>query len=289
MIMPIEYLKTTERLQLGEGPLWHPTWHELLVVDVHRGEIHRFDPGLTRVGTIAVGRPTSAVTWQSDGSIICFHDKGIVSRIAHAQAQPETILTVTDESSGMFNDVIADRQGRVLCGALPIGDRPGRLYSVARDGSYRILLDDLLEPNGMGFSADGTVLYFADSVGQTIWRFLYDQTTGELAERTVLHRTRGDELPDGLTIDSDGRILCALWGGSGLIRLSAAGTLIDRVPVPAKHVTSLAFGGSELRELYVPSALSEGAGEPTEGAAGAVYRLSGVGQGRPEWPSRLLV
>lgn len=278
---------TAQRLYLGEGPVWHPGWQELLVVDVPRGDVHRFDAGLELRGTLALGRPTSAVTWQPDGSIVCFHDCGRVSRVRHPQAAPEPVLAIPDEAGGMFNDVIADPRGRILCGALPIGSRPGRLYAIEPDGGHRVLLDDLQEPNGLGFSADGRILYFADSVGQTVWRFDYDPGAGTLSERATFWRTAGAELPDGLTVDARGRIVCAVWNGSRIVRLSPAGEIIDFMPLPAKRVTSVAFGGAEFDRAYVTSALQDGPEGDDDQSAGAVFRLTGLGEGRPEWPSCL--
>jgi D-xylonolactonase len=268
--------------------LWHPVWQELLAIDVPTGEIYRFDAELRKTGSIDLGRPTSAVTWQEDGSIICFHDRGEVSRITDPQSRPQLILRIPDEASGMFNDVAADPRGRILCGALPIEGRAGRLYSIEADLSYRVLLDDVQEPNGLGFSRDGRVLYFVDSVAQTIWKFAYDEATGALQDRLAFHRTQGNELPDGLTIDSNDEIICALWDGACVIRLSATGVLLDRIALPARHVTSVAFGGPALDRLYVTSGKP---GEPTADgvdADGSVFRLSGLGYGRAERPSRLV-
>jgi D-xylonolactonase len=279
---------TPQRLILGEGPLWHPGWQELLVVDVPRGDIHRFDPELRLKGTIAGGRPTSAVTWQADGSILCFHDRGSISRVPHPHATPEPVLTLAEETDGMFNDVIADARGRVLCGALPIGSRPGRLYSIEPDRSYRVLLDDLQEPNGMGFTVDGSILYFADSVGQALWRIPYDVVSGEIGRRAAFWRTTGDELPDGLTVDAADHVLCALWNGGCVVRLNEAGEVVDRATLPAKRLTSVAFGGPGLDALYVTSALQDGIEGAGDRDAGAVFRIAGVGTGRPERPSRLI-
>jgi D-xylonolactonase len=280
-------IQSRQLLHLGEGPLWHPVWQELLVVDVPRGEIHRFDATLRRLGTMPTGRPTSALTWQPDGSILCFHDRGEISRIPGRDAGPEPFLAVQEESRGMFNDVIADPQGRVLCGALPIGNRPGRLYVIHRDGRHEILLDDLLEPNGLGFSADGRTMYFADSAGQTIWRFRYDSGAARLAERTAFWRTSGEELPDGLTIDNGGRIVCAIWGGGRVVRIRPDGGVDGCWRVPARRTTSVTFGGASLDALFVTSARQEGPEGADDESAGAVFRLAVPSTGRAEWPSRI--
>ncbi len=279
---------TPQRLFLGEGPLWHPLWQELLVVDVPRGDIHRFDPELRLKGTIAAFRPTSAVTWQADGSILCFHDRGLISSVANPLASPEPVLTLTEEADGMFNDVIADPRGRILCGALPIGSRPGRLYSIEPDRSYRTLLDDLQEPNGMGFSADGSVLYFADSVGQTIWRIPYDLASGGIGRRSEYWRASGEELPDGLTVDAENNVWCAIWNGGRVVKLNADGRVVDHLELPARRLTSVAFGGAGLDALYVTSALQDGTVGAGDEAAGAVFRLAVAARGRPERPSRMV-
>jgi sugar lactone lactonase YvrE len=283
----VEFRATPQRLSLGEGPLWHPAWQELLVVDVPRGEIHRFDPDLLLKGSIVTGRPTSAVTWQEDGSILCFHDRGAISRVADADAMPANFLTISDEAGGMFNDVIADPRGRILCGALPIGSRPGRLYCIDADRSYRILLDDLLEPNGMAFTCDGRVLYFADSVGQVIWRMSYDIESGSIGRRTAFWRSSGAELPDGLTVDAADHVVCAIWSGGCVVRFTPSGEIVGRMRLPAKRMTSVAYGGPLLDMLYATSALQDGADGAGDEAAGAVFRIPGSGRGRPEWPSRV--
>lgn len=283
----MEWSECEPRLNLGEGPLWHPVWKELLVVDVPSGEIHRFDARLTSKGSLSTGRPTSAVTWQQDGSILCFHDRGEISRIGAAGEAPQVILALPEEADGMFNDVTADPNGRVLCGALPVGDRPGRLYALHPDGSHDLLLDDLLEPNGLAFSPDGRVLYFADSVGQKVWRMDYDPGTGRVDARCPFWQTSGDELPDGVTVDAQGAILCAVWRGGCVVRLSQTGVVERFWNLPARRITSIAFGDRDLDVLYVTSARQDGPEGPGDESAGAVFRLPGCGRGRPEWPSRL--
>lgn len=279
-----------DRLALGEGPLWHPLWNELLVVDIGIGDIYRYDAGLNPKGRIACGRPTSALTWQPDGSLLCFHDGGDVARLEHPGAPAVVILNIPEESMSRFNDVISDARGRVICGALGAGNSAGKLYCIEPDLRYRLLLSDVAEPNGLAFSGDGRHLYFADSVAQSISRFDYDVATGSLRNCRVIHRTSGSELPDGLTVDGEDRLYCALWGGGGLLQFDASGGLEARIALDVRWPTSVTFGGSEFDVLFVTSA-SSGSDLPGETVSaardGCVIRLVGCGRGRPEYPSRL--
>ena len=281
---------SADRLALGEGPLWHPLWRELLVVDVEMGEVHRYDADLKPKGRIAFGRPTSALTWQSDGSLLSFHDRGDVLRLEDPSAPAAVVLNIPEESASRFNDVIADARGRVICGALGAGNSPGKLYCIEPDLRYRILLDDAAEPNGLAFSADGRRLYFADSVGQSICRFDYDDSTGSLRNRRLMYRTPGQELPDGLAIDDRDRLYCAVWGGAGLLQFGAGGVLEARIALDARWPTSVAFGGPEFDSLFVTSANPESdsrGGLAPASDDGSVMRLIGCGRGRSEHPSRL--
>lgn len=279
-----------DRLALGEGPLWHPLWGELLVVNIEVGDVYRFDTDLKLKGRIALGRPTSALTWQADGSLLCFQDRGDVVRLEHPAATPVVLLNIPEESDGRFNDVIADSQGRVICGALASNSSPGKLYCIEPDLRYRCLLNDLAEPNGLAFSLDGCRLHFADSVAQSIWQFDYDDATGALSNRRLLHGTTGLELPDGLAIDNQDRLFCAVWGGSGVLQLGTGGLIETRIALDAHWPTSVAFGGPKYDSLFVTSARpdSQTCGDVTPGSNdGCVMRLVGCGHGRPEHPSRL--
>jgi D-xylonolactonase len=116
----------------------------------------------------------------------------------------------------------------------------------------------------------------------------YDPASGVIGPRTAFWRTTDDELPDGLTVDAGDHVVCAVWNGGCVVRLNAAGAVVDRVGLPAQRLTSVAFGGSGMDALYVTSALQDGPGAAGDEAAGAVFRLTGVGRGRPERPSRLV-
>jgi D-xylono/L-arabinono-1,4-lactonase len=287
------YGASSVRCQVGEGPLWSPNEQSLYVTDIFAGVLYAFDELLSLKKKVRVGRPTSGFTIQEDGSLALFHDDGAIGTYSVESGAYAEVHRIPDEAGGLFNDVIADPTGRVLCGAQPIGSRPGRLYCLERDLSWRILLDDVVEPNGLAFSLDNRILYFADSGAQIIWRMSYDSHLGIVSDRQVFARTSGAEVPDGITVDAEGYIWCALWGGGRLIRMNSEGYVVKSIALPATKTTSVTFGGRDLEILYATSAQPRrdecAAGYAEKLADGAIYMVPGTARGRPEFPSALHV
>jgi sugar lactone lactonase YvrE len=277
------------RLGLGESPLWHPVRQCLHVTDLNRGAVHVLDARLRELRTIELGRITTALTWQSDGSLLFFHDRCAITRLARDDRLEMLLEGLPGEEGGLFNDVIADSAGRVLCGTQPVGSRPGRLYCIEPDLTSHLLLEGLQEPNGLGFSVDGRTLYFCDSVARTIWQFPYDERNGRLGRPSVLFQRKDEVLPDGLTVDTQGFIWSAQWNGGAVLRLDPAGNVVRTLKLPALRTTSVGFGGSQFQTLYVTSAQADPASPSSEPGRydGAVFALQGCGAGRPEFPSRL--
>ncbi len=274
------------RLGLGEGPLWHPLTNRLYVTDIYRRALHIFDADLTRLHSHTLSRVTSAMTWQADGSLLLFHDQCGISRWWPDGRNDVLIDSLPGAEGSRFNDVIADPMGRVLCGIEPVGTHPGRLYSIGPDLQPRVLIEEVQEPNGLGFSPDHTHLYFTDSVAQTIWRFRYDVDTGRLDTREEFFRTHGNVLPDGMTVDIEGNVWTALWNGGGVLRISPQGKTAVKYPVPAQRSTSLTFGGTDFSTMFITSARDHGDESPKP-LDGALFAIDGCGTGRAEFPSSL--
>lgn len=290
--MTSPYQLTSEhRCALGEGPMWHADQQQLYVTDAFEGIVSIFNPMLQVIRQLRFGRTTTAMTVQADGSLLFFHDRGSITHLTLSDERRCLMESIPDEERGLFNDVIADPVGRILAGAQPVGERPGRLYCIEPDLSYRILLDDIQEPNGLGFSPDQSTLYFTDSGSQTIWRFAYDKRMGTLSDKEVFLKTSDDVLPDGLTVDAEGFVWSALWNGGAVVRISPGGQILSTIPLPAQRPTSVIFGGPALDTLYVTSAkngVDARFTTPPSASDGAVFGIRTLFRGRPEFPSRLL-
>jgi len=97
-------------------------------------------------------------------------------------------------------------------------------------------------------------MYFADSAQHTIWAFPYDTATGAIGERHVFARTDPAEAPDGATVDADGYLWSVRYGGARIVRHAPDGRIDRVIDVPARQVTSCAFGGADLSTLFITSA-----------------------------------
>jgi sugar lactone lactonase YvrE len=160
-------------------------------------------------------------------------------------------------SRARFNDGKCDPAGRFLAGTMAYDLTPGAgaLYRLDLDRSVTKLLPHVTISNGLCWTGDGTTLYYIDSPTQGIDAFDYDTGTGRPANRRrVAEIPRGAGLPDGMTIDADGCLWVALYGGSAVRRYTPAGTLDATVSFPVTNITCPVFGGPGLGVLYVTSA-----------------------------------
>lgn len=272
------------RCELGEGVLWHPDERRVYWTDIPAGDLYRYDPGSDTNERFYDGETVGGFTFQEDGSLLLFTTEGWIRRWRDGEL--DTVVDGLPGEEGMrFNDVIADPAGRVFCGTMDTDDpSAGRLYRLDTDGTVTTVLDDVELPNGMGFTPDRDGFYFTESNANTIHRFAYDEGTGELSDRRTFSEFDGEEgMYDGLTVDAEGRVWSALWGGGAVVRHAPDGGIERRIPVPATNVTSLTFGGPDLREVYVSSATLQA--DPDDASPGAVFHASVDVRGKPEFAS----
>jgi D-xylono/L-arabinono-1,4-lactonase len=289
--MPIEML-ADYACAVGENPLWHPDERALYWTDIPAGRLYVYMPDSGTHRPCYEGRPVGGFTLEADGALLLFRDKGNVVRFREGTPEETVIASIPGLESTRFNDVIADPRGRVYAGTMSHGGGAnGQLLRIDPDGSWRVVSEGYGTPNGMGFSPDGRLFYFTDSGTRRIYTFAYDAETGELAGRRLLVETPEDEAKtigksDGMTVDAEGMLWSARWDGGHILRLDPQGRILARIPMPARKISSVAFGGDTLEDLYATSA--GGGAKATEGAAaGALFRLRPGVRGRPEFRSRM--
>ena len=190
-----------------------------------------------------------------------------------------------------MNDGACDPQGRFWAGTLAEDVSPGggALYRLDPDGQAVLVLSDLTISNGLGWSPDGTTMYLADSGPRVVHAFRFDGDTGTISDARVLLAVAEEVgVPDGLTVDSDGDIWVAIYGGGRVHRYSPDGVLREALTLPAVQCTSCAFAGPDLRRLYVTTATEGWSDEQrrADPAAGIVYRFDTEVTGRPAAPYR---
>ena len=273
----------------GEGPLWHPLEKRLYWVDIPKGRIFRFDPVTGKHEMCYEGEKVGGFTIQKDGSLLLFRTKGNV--VIWKNGKTTTVVKeIPEELENRYNDVIADPAGRVFCGILSEQFKPGRLYRLDTDGSITKVLENIGCPNGMGFTLDRKQMYFTDTVpAKTIYLFNYDKKTGNITNQRVFVKVpAADGGPDGMTVDAEGYVWSASWDGWTLVRYTPQGVEERRIRFPAKQVSSVTFGGEDLKDIYVTTAGGDNKAENGPGA-GALFRLRLGIKGMPEFYSRIQV
>jgi len=279
----------------GENPLWHPDEQRVYWTDIPTGRLFRYDPASGHHEQIYQGEQVGGFTIQADGALLLFMERGHV-----ATWRDGALTTVIDEIPAeretRFNDVMADPQGRVYCGTIsPRWDegeqatRRGRLYRLNPDLTLTVLLEGVGVSNGMGFTPDRRQMYYTDTPTLEISLFDYDEATGALTNRRPFVRIPDDPAegaPDGMTMDAEGCVWSARWGGGCLVRYAPDGRELARVRFPARKVSSAIFGGPDYADLYVTTA--GGHQKDVDGpGSGALYRLRPGVRGHPEFRSRM--
>jgi sugar lactone lactonase YvrE len=275
--------------QLSEGPRWDGGRSELLWVDVLAGRLYRarlYADGQLRVlQTVHVDGHLGAAAPVVGGGYVLAAGPGFLyvdgKGAVHQLAQPEAGRTDV-----RMNDGACDPQGRFWAGTMAYDEAPGsgRLYRLELDGSCTQVLTGLTISNGIGWSPDGTLMYLADSGTGDVNAFDFDAATGDLGrQRTVVHISTPNAVPDGLTVDHQGNIWVALWNGGALARYHPDGSLLGTFPLPVDRPTSCAFGDAGGRTLFVTTAREglDDAALARQPDAGRVLRLDFLGATGP--------
>jgi len=241
----------------GECPVWDVDAQTLYWTDLSGERFYSYDPALGEHRIVKRGLQICGFRRNRAGGFVIGNSRGI-----WLWDGADDVRLIVDGVAGAhcaINDCTADPAGRFLAGSTfydPAGGYIlGALFAVDRDGAARILDAGFHLSNGMGFSPDGPTFNFADTMARKIYAYDYDLSRGTASNRRVLVQVPDDEgVPDGLAVDAEGFLWSAHWYGSCVVRYDSEGTAERRIVLPAKQISSVAFGGSDLRDLYVTSA-----------------------------------
>jgi sugar lactone lactonase YvrE len=268
------------RAALGEGPFWDGDGRRLLWVDSEGPEVHIFLP---RTGTdrrIGVGQTIGCIVLRAQGDALVALANGVFA----LDLESGSLTPVADTESGLpqnhLNDGKCDCAGRFWFGSMAnhgASREPptGALYRMDTDGSVRKMLAGVRCSNGIAWSPDNGVMYYIDTPTREVAAFDFDAKTGAIRNRrAVIRIPDADGLPDGMAADEEGYLWIAHWGGWRVSRYDPhTGAVMQSVKVPVKHVTSCAFGGDELDELYITTArYGVGPGDTEQPHAGGLFR-----------------
>lgn len=297
---------------LGEGPVWNTQLQKLFWTDIFNRRIWMYDPtsGASSVfweGDLQVG----GFAFTRSGGVVLYSDKGVYliggvrdgmkrsddgnsadcRSAAGTSEEPVLLFDIPMRENEMFNDITVDPCGRIFAGTISRPDfTGGTLYRLEKGKKPAAVLKNLHCSNGMTFSLDEKYFFHTDSTFRTITKYDYDRETGDISNpRPFFRGTPEMGSSDGITMDSEGFIWAAFWGGSCIRRLDPGGRVAVVIPIPAEQPSSVMFGGRNLDELYITSAC-EHADDITTGycndgtfLGGPVYRCIPGATGRAEW------
>ena len=274
------------RATLGEGPVWDDQQQRLLWLDILPGLVHRADPATGSDDVFRVGKPVGAASLRGGGGLVLAVEDGFALLDPDWQRLDQVAVIEHAGPRARFNEGKCDPAGRFLAGTMAYDLSPGAgsLYRLDPDLAVTRLLEGVTISNGLAWTADGTTLYYIDSPTQGVDAFGYDAGTGRLADRRrVVDIPAAAGLPDGMTIDADGCLWVALYGGSAVHRYAPDGRLDATLSFPVTNITCPVFGGPGFSVLYVTSA-REGLDERQLAAqphAGAVFAADVGTRGLP--------
>ena len=242
---------------VGEAPHWDERTKTLLSVDLTSGVVFRYDQSGVELGSFCVGQEVGAVIPRRSGGLVLAVRDGIATASDSGKGFELTAPVERDTPGNRMNDAKCDPAGRLLAGttAFDFSPHSAALYRVEPDWSFEQVVRDVTQSNGMAWSPSGSRMYFIDSATQGVDVFDYDVGTGSAGNRrrlVAIDRALG--IPDGMTADNRGNLWVACFGGSAVRCFSPAGVQLDEVLFPVSQVTSCAFGGPGLADLYVTSA-----------------------------------
>jgi sugar lactone lactonase YvrE len=244
--------------EMGETPIWVPEENALYWVDAAQKLIYRFDSVTGNYTFFQPEMPVRALCRRAAGGWLLITDHGL------AFWNPPTNVCefLVDPYAGnpdlQLNDGTIDRQGRLLVGSFnhtKLDAPDGSLYGFDPDRSLHKLDGQLVLSNGIGVSPDGKTVYVVEMFANHITAYDYETETGQVHNRReFVSIPRDAGMPDGLTVDSDGFVWVAHWGGWRISRYDPAGKREREVHVPVEIVTCIGFGGAYVDELYITTA-----------------------------------
>jgi len=243
---------------LGEGPIWYTERKCCYWVDIESGILFEYH---------WISRSTRSWTFDYQVTMVCPGQNnslilglnGGIGRFDPESEKLEYILDIETEYKDIrCNDGACDSKGRLWIGSMhkEFKQGAGSLYLIDKNLKINKALDNLTISNGLAWSPDNSRLYFIDSPTRVVQSFIFSEETGEIQfEKNVIEIPSELGIPDGMTIDQEGMLWIAHWGGYGIYRWNPYdGSLLDKIEIPAPYVTSCTFAGENLDHLVITTA-----------------------------------
>lgn len=243
---------------LGEGPSWDQEKNLLYWVDILGKKIHIFDPKSKSNNTIEVDHYVGAAVPKKSGGLMLALQNGFYSMNLDSQQLTPIVDPEEHLLNNRFNDGKCDVSGRFWAGTMALDDSfgAGSLYCLEVTNTVKTKVEKVTTSNGITWSPDNKTMYYTDTPTNQIVAFDFDIESGSINnKRVVVNIPREMGYPDGMTSDIEGMLWIAHWEGSQVSRWNpVTGNLLESIALPAPLVTSCAFGGENMEELFVTTA-----------------------------------
>lgn len=280
-------------MNVGECPLWNPLEQAIYWVDIGGFTVHRVVEATGAHSAWTFDSEPATLALHGGGGLIVALRRGFVHLDTASGAVTDIAPAPYDTATTRFNDGRVDAAGRFWVGTIfePRDRLAAEMYCLEKGQVSLKWSGGLMNSNGLGFAPDNQTMYHADTAGHRVNRYRFDLAGGTVSDQTVFQQFDSDKKapnyggrPDGAAVDSEGAYWVAMFEGGRLLRFAPDGALLAQVKLPLRCPTMLAFGGADLRTLYITSASH---GRPAEELAqyplsGRVLSLRVDVAGRPE-------
>lgn len=245
--------------QLGEGVIWDDKLQRILWTDIEASKLYLYqlDSDTTEVIQLPQRLGSFGLTEQ-ENVLVCAFESGF-ALFDLALRKIEWLAEVEGDNSGTrMNDGRVDRAGVFWAGTMVEDETKtlshGALYSIDANWKVTKHLSNLQICNGLCWSPDGSIMYFADSPTHKIVSFDSTQKIDEKSQATHIVSTAADHFPDGSITDRYGNIWNAMWGSNKVVCYSAKGDIIMQLTLPVSQPSCVSIGGPDLNWLIITSA-----------------------------------
>ncbi|MBU9720097.1 MULTISPECIES: SMP-30/gluconolactonase/LRE family protein [Bacillaceae] len=282
-------LVVDQKATLGEGPCWDADQGVLYWVDIMKKRIHIFSPSKGVNETIQLEEYVGAVVVKEGEGLLVALTDGIYELDKKTDDITPVALPIGEDSDTRFNDGKCDPMGRFWAGTMHFdGDEhKGNLYCLMNNQELKKRIGGVTISNGLAWDVDLNKMYFNDSPTRNVYQFDYNSESGEITNQKVAIKIPKDAgIPDGMTIDNDGMLWVACWGGGHVLHCNPkTGEIVSKIEVPATNVTSCTFGGEKMDELYITTARLGISEEELkkEPNAGGLFRMKLNVKGAPSY------
>jgi len=243
---------------LGECPLWDSDRKIIYWVDIIGKKLFSFNISNLISSFINFNNFIGSAAFRKNGQFIIVSEEGIHFFNQNNLSFKNLFNPEESLNKNRFNDGKCDAAGRFWVGSTSYdeNEKVGSLYCIEKNLKYKKIISGVTVSNGISWSPDNKTMYYIDSPTREVKAYDYDIENGKIKnEKVIIIFNKEEGYPDGMTVDTEGMLWIAHWGGYKVGRWDPInGKMIEKIDIPVKRVSSVTFGGVGLNELFITTA-----------------------------------